>query len=164
MHHDGSNAGEIQPMDLNAMRDVPNEKISTAWKKSRGPTKADRYSLEAARAINSLLISPIAVLPEHEGSYILPFNVGISAKIKRLLRPDASRSELRRALRRYTHSASYLYASAQPDARRHDISGAPGELLSENDRVNARQMFLMVQQKKQERWQNRERLNKVDIV
>ncbi|WP_192800959.1 hypothetical protein [Brucella tritici] len=65
-------------------------KALTAWKTSRGPVKVDRYSLEAAKAINALLTVPIAVLPQAEGDIVRPFRLGIGADIEALLRPDSA--------------------------------------------------------------------------
>lgn len=135
--------------------DDQSEKTPTAWKVSRGPVKVDRYSLEVAKAINAMLTAPISVLPKVEGDLVLPFRVGIGAEIEKLLRPTASAKELRKALRRYAYSAAYLYASAQPDACRHEINGEPIEPVSELDRVNARQSFLIVQEKRDERRRER---------
>jgi len=63
---------------------------------------------------------------------------------------------LRKAVSRYAYSAGYLYALAQPDAQRHEINGEAVEPVSEHDRINARQSFLLVQKKRQERRQERE--------
>lgn len=132
------------------------QKVPTAWKVSRGPVKADRYTLETAKAIEAMLTVPIAVLPKVEGDLVLPFRVGVGADIEMLLRPDASPKDLRKALRRYAHSAGYLFASAQPDAYRHEINGEAVEPVSEVDRINARQSFLIVQRKRKERRQQRD--------
>nr|ASK40951.1 hypothetical protein [Agrobacterium genomosp. 6]ASK42528.1 hypothetical protein [Agrobacterium sp.] len=93
--------------------------------------KVDRYSFGAAKAVNALLTGPIAVLPSAEGEIVLPFRIGINDDIERLLRPGAALSDLHKALRRYTHSAAYLYATARPDALRHDMlvnPSAPSEM------------------------------------
>lgn len=105
--------------------------------------------------IEAMLTVPIAVLPKVEGDLVLPFRVGVGAEIETLLRPDASPKELRKALRRYAHSAGYLFASAQPDAYRHEVNGEAIEPVSESDRINARQSFLIVQRKRKERRQQR---------
>ncbi|ACM39615.1 MULTISPECIES: ProQ/FinO family protein [Rhizobium/Agrobacterium group] len=136
-----------------------NTKPLSPWKASRGPIKVDRYSLEAAKAVNALLNEPIAVLPSAEGETVLPFRIGINTDIERRLRPDAALSDLRKALRRYTHSAAYLYATAQPDALRHDIVGQPCEAVRDEDRLNARQSFLIVQERRKQRRQQRESEN-----
>jgi ProP effector len=72
-----------------------------------------------------------------------------------LLRPDASIKDLRKAVRRFTYSAGYLYASAQPDAHCHEINGEPVEPVSERDRINAQQSFLFVQEQRIQRLQPR---------
>ncbi|WCK69396.1 ProQ/FINO family protein [Agrobacterium tumefaciens] len=74
----------------------------------------------------------------------------------RLLRPGAALSDLRKALRRYTHSAANLYATAQPDALRYDIIGQPIGAVSDGDRLNARQTFLIVQERRKRRRESRE--------
>lgn len=133
-----------------------NKKPLSPWKASRGPIKVDRYSLEAAKAVNALLDAPIAVLPSAEGEIVLPFRIGSNTDIEMRLRPGAGLSDLRKALRRYTHSAAYLYATAQPDALCHDIVGQPCEAVSDEDRLNARQSFLIVQERRKQRRQQRE--------
>ncbi|MCF1464969.1 hypothetical protein FS827_27310 [Agrobacterium vitis] len=137
------------------MNDTTTKPLSP-WKASRGPIKVDRYSLDAAKAVNALLNEPIAVLPSAEGETVLPFRIGINTDIEKRLRLDAALSDLRKALRRYTHSAAYLYATAQPDALRHDIVGEPCEPVSEEDRLNARQSFLLVQERRKQRRQQRQ--------
>jgi sRNA-binding protein len=77
---------------------------------------------------------------------VRPFKIGIGSEIEALLKSDAALPELRKALRRYTRSAGYLLAMAQPDANRHGINGEPVEPVSEGDRLNARQSFAAIQQ------------------
>ncbi|CVI64400.1 ProQ/FinO family protein (plasmid) [Agrobacterium leguminum] len=137
------------------MNDTTTKPLSP-WKASRGTIKVDRYSLEAAKAVNALLNEPIAVLPSAEGETVLPFRIGINIGIEKRLRPDAALPDLRKALRCYTHSAAYLYATAQPDALRHDIDGKACEPVSEGDRLNARQSFLLVQERRKQRRQQRQ--------
>ncbi|WP_420359910.1 ProQ/FinO family protein [Agrobacterium vitis] len=84
---------------------------------------------------------------------MLPFRIGINTDIEKRLRLDAALSDLRKALRRNTHSAAYLYATAQPDALRHDIVGEPCGNVSEEDRLHARQSFLLVQERRKQRRQ-----------
>lgn len=150
MHDHRASAGE-SAMTGPEPEPLAEKKEPRAWKVSRGPITADRYTLETARAIAALLVAPIAVLPKEPGDIVLPFKVGIGAEIGELLRLEASRIDLRSALRRYTRSAAYLYASAQPDAQRHDIDARPVEPVSEPDRITARKWFLVVQEKRKER-------------
>ncbi|CUX71374.1 MULTISPECIES: ProQ/FinO family protein [Agrobacterium] len=103
-----------------------------------------------------MLTGPIAVLTSAEGEIVLPFRIGINNDIERLLRPGAALSDLHKALRRYTHSAAYLYATAQPDALRHDIVGEPFGAVSDEDRLSARQTFLIVQERRKQRREQRE--------
>ncbi|NSZ66883.1 MULTISPECIES: ProQ/FinO family protein [Rhizobium/Agrobacterium group] len=106
-----------------------------------------------------MLNEPTAVLPSDEEETVLPFRIGIDTDIEKRLRLDAGLSDLRKALRRYTHSAAYLYATAQPEALRHDIVGKPCEPVSEDDRLNARQSFLLVQERRKQRRQQRQSEN-----
>lgn len=160
-HRASAGKGAVREQKAGSMTD---KNVATAWQVSRGPIKADRYTLEAARSIDAMLTVPIAVLPKIEGDLVLPFRVGIGTDIETLLRPDASRSELRKALRRYTHSAGYLYASAQPDAYRHEINGEAVGLVSEEDRINARQSFLKVQEMRKQRRKQRQASEPKDLV
>ncbi|MGN7714956.1 ProQ/FINO family protein [Agrobacterium radiobacter] len=95
----------------------------------------------------------MAVLPSAEGETVLPFRIGINNDIVRLLRPGAALSDLRKALRRYTHSAANLYATAQPDVL---LIGQPFGAVSDEDRLNARQTFLIVQERRKRRREPRE--------
>lgn len=52
--------------------------------------------------------------------------------------------------------AAYLYAAAQPVALRHNIVGQRCEAVSEEDRLNARQSFLLVQERRKQRRQQRQ--------
>ncbi|MGK6317737.1 ProQ/FinO family protein [Neorhizobium sp. DT-125] len=131
-------------------------KLLTPWKASRGPIRADRFALEAARTVDALLIEPIGVLPNAEGEIIRPFKIGIGLEIQQRLKPEVTVSNLRKALRRYTHSSSYPFAMAQPDAMRHDIAGDPVEPVSEQDRLNARQSFVVIRARREQLRKERE--------
>ena len=156
MYDHRASAGEDAMTELGSETKDDAAKTATAWKMSRGPIKVDRYTLEAAKAINALLTVPITVLPQAEGDIVRPFRLGIGADIEALLRPDAALKVLRNAVSRYAHSAGYFYALAQPDAQRHEFNGKAIAPVSEDDRINARQPFLLVQKKRQERRRERE--------
>lgn len=112
------------------------------WTISRGPIEANEFDLKRAEAINVLLLRPIGILPGKTGDPIKPFAVGLWNDIRALLRPEVSQTMLRRATAAYTHSKRYLFASAQPDAKRHDLDGEPvSEMLPEH-RNAAQSQFL----------------------
>ncbi|ANM14379.1 MULTISPECIES: ProQ/FINO family protein [unclassified Rhizobium] len=116
------------------------------WKISRGPIAATELDVEKATAINMLLIRPVAVLPAKAGDPIRPFAVGLFNELRPLLKPDAGVTALRRATAAYVHCRRYYFASAQPDAMRHDLAGEPVEPLSPEDRLVAQKRFLSLKQ------------------
>ena len=130
---------KIQSME-NWMQDEK-RKHYRPWKESRGPIKAGGFTVALARSINDVLVAPIAILPQVEGDIVRPFKVGIGREIKARLRTDIPGVRLNRALHFYTRSQAYLFATAQPDAMRHDIDGNPVEPVSEQDRIDARRRF-----------------------
>lgn len=117
------------------------------WKDPHGPITVDRYTLELAHAINGLLVEPIAVLPNAEGDIVRPFKIGIGPEIRARLKPGIARVQLSRRMYRYTRSAAYLLACAQPSAMRHDIDGNPVEPVNEQDQINARSGFVALRQR-----------------
>ena len=142
--------------EQNGPTDKNENPILKPWAKSRGPVKVDRYALEAAIAINALLVEPLAVLPSAEGEDVRPFMVGIRSELNSRMKSDVAASDLQSALRRYVRCAAYLLATGQPDAYRHDIHGKPVEPVNEVDRGSARQSFTAVQQQRKKRRQSRE--------
>lgn len=114
------------------------------WTVTSGVIAATERDVEKAAAINALLVSPIAVLPEKPGDPIRPFAVGIFNELRQLAKPDAALMKLRRAIAAYAHSKRYLFASAQPDAMRHDLAGMPVEPVSSKDRLVAQRRFMEI--------------------
>lgn len=112
------------------------------WTASRGPIEANEFDLKRAEAINGLLTRPIGILPVKPGDPIKPFAVGLWNDIRALLRPEVSQTMLRRATASYTHSKRYLFASAQPDARRYDLEGEPVSDILPEHRNAAQNRFL----------------------
>lgn len=112
------------------------------WIESSGPIIATESDVLKAGAINALLVRPIGVLPEKAGDQIRPFALGLFNDMRPLLKLDTPLMKLRRAMAVYAHSKRYYFASAQPDSMRHDLSGAPVEPVSEDDRLLAQKRFL----------------------
>ncbi len=100
-----------------------------------------------AAAINLLLTRPIAILPVQAGEQIKPFAIGLFEDIRMLLRRDATVTQLRRKIAAYLHTRRYYFASAQPDAMRHDIEGNPVAPISDADRMTAQMRFLALKHK-----------------
>lgn len=111
------------------------------WTVSRGPIVATRVDVEKAQAINSLLVRPIGILPSEPGDPVLPFALGLFNDIRSLLKPGCGVTVLRRATAAYVYSRRYYFASAQPDAMRHDLDGNPTEPVSAQDRLAAQKTF-----------------------
>lgn len=111
------------------------------WKKGRGPIIANLRMVELANAINQLLVEPIGILPASPEQALKPFAIGISPLIEARLKPDASRPDLKAAIRRFARHRFYLLAVAQPNAMRHDIDGNPIEPVSDNDRLAAQMAY-----------------------
>lgn len=107
------------------------------WSKSQGPVLANAADLRKAAAINALLSTPAPVLPVKDGDPILPFVIGIFETFRSSLQPDVPAVRLRRAIAAYARSKNYLLASAQPDAMRHAVTGAPVTPVDEADRLSA---------------------------
>jgi len=112
------------------------------WTARHGPIEANEFDLKRAEAINVLLMRPIGILPAKPGDPIKPFAVGLWNDIRALLRLEVSQTMLRRATAAYTHSKRYLFASAQPDARRHDLDGEPVSDMLPEHRNAAQNRFL----------------------
>jgi sRNA-binding protein len=112
------------------------------WTVSNGPIIATERDVEKASAINALLVCPIGVLPTNPGDPVRPFAVGLFNDMRPLVKPDIGLMRLRRAIAAYAHSKRYYFATAQPDAMRHDLAGMPVEPVSEADRLIAQQRFL----------------------
>ena len=89
------------------------------------------------KAINALLIRPIAILPAKVGDPIKPFALGLWNDIRPLLKPEISVTALRKTMATYVHSRSYQIAIARPGSLRHDIDGKPVEPVSDADRLDA---------------------------
>jgi sRNA-binding protein len=122
-------------------------KAVKAWIASRGVIKASKSDVERAETINAMMLTPLPILPRHEGDQVLPFALGLWDEICNRAKPETSRTALRKATSSYTHRKSYLYASAQPDAMRHDIEGSPVEPVSAEDRYRAQLAFLALREK-----------------
>ncbi|MGO4568237.1 ProQ/FINO family protein [Rhizobium sp. 2YAF20] len=60
-------------------------------------------------------------MPQADGDPIKPFAIGVCKDIRPLLRANTLVTSLRRATSADTHSKRYIFAWAQPDARRRDI-------------------------------------------
>ena len=93
-----------------------------------------------------------------------PFRIWLGSDIEGRLKPEAALSDLRKALRRYTQSAAYYLAVAQPDACRYDMTGEPVEAVSEQDRHNARHSFTVVQERRKQRRKEREMAQQTNEV
>lgn len=120
------------------------------WKVSRGPIAATDIDIQKASAINAMLTRPAGVLPAKAGDPIRPFAVGMFNELRGLLKTDAGITTLRRATAAYVHSKRYYFASAQPDAMRHDLDGSPVDAVSAEDRMVAQNRFLALKQKADE--------------
>lgn len=93
------------------------------------------------KAINALLIRPIAILPTEVGDPIRPFALGLWNEIRPLLKPNISVTALRKVMATYVHSRSYQIAVARPGSLRHDINGAPVGPVSDADRLDAQEKY-----------------------
>jgi hypothetical protein len=118
-----------------------------SWTVSRGPVAAIPIDVEKAAAINNLLRQPAGILPASTGDAIRPFARGLFEELRSALKPDVTVTTLRRAVAAFVHSKRYYFASAQPDAYRHDINGCPVEPVSTEDRLLAQQRFLGLSRK-----------------
>ena len=84
-----------------------------------------------------------AVFPSADDPTIRPLALGISRAIEaRLTAKDGeskriARHRIKGWISRYTHSAGYLVALAQPGAMRHDVDGMPVEPVSEEHQAIA---------------------------
>jgi sRNA-binding protein len=85
-------------------------------------------------------------LPQKVGDPIRPFARGIFEDIRPLLKPEIGVTKLRPAIAVYVRLKRYYFASAQPDAMRHDLEGAVVEAVSEADRLEAQRRFLEMKQ------------------
>lgn len=113
------------------------------WRKAaRRPIVADKYALVFADTINGLLVEQIGVLPRSAGDLMKPFVIGIDPEVRASLKPDAPYKAFFTAMRRYTRSAAYLLALAQPDSMRFNIEGDPVEGVSDGDRIHAQRSYL----------------------
>jgi sRNA-binding protein len=115
--------------------------MSEPWTITRGPIQARDIDIEKAAVVNALLVRPIAILPNKEGDAVRPFAIGLFEEIRLLLKPEIAPTRLRRAIAAYIHTSRYYFASAQPDAFRHDIDGEPVEAISDADRMTAQRRF-----------------------
>lgn len=127
------------------MNEMPAKPI-TLWKKPRGPFTANQRMIELASAINHHLTAPLDVLPVSIGATVKPFAIGISPSIEARMKPDASLSELKLAIRKYTRNRFYMLASAQHGAMRHDIDGIPVEPVSYEHRLAAKVTWMRMQE------------------
>lgn len=100
-------------------------------------TVATEKDLRRCKAIESLLVQPLGVLPTEIGDPIRPVTIGFFRQVCPLLKPDSSVTALRRAIGAYVHSKCYYLSCSQADAMRHDPDGNPSEPVSETDRLNA---------------------------
>lgn len=121
--------------------------MTKAWTVSRGPILATEIDVEKAQAINLLLIRPIGILPQKPGDPIRPFAIGLFEDIRAISKPNVGVTTLRRAVAAFVHTKRYYFASAQPDALRHDIDGAPLQQLSDDDKLTAQARFLALREK-----------------
>lgn len=122
------------------------EPMTRRWTESCSPIAATQRDVDKAGAINALLVRPINVLPQKAGDPIRPFARGIFENIRPLLKPEVGVTKLRRATAVYVRLKRYYFASAQPDAMRHDLEGAVVEAVSEADRLEAQRRFLEMKQ------------------
>lgn len=121
--------------------------MNKPWTESRGSIIATELDVRKAEAINGHLVRSINLLPTKAGDPILPVAIGIWADVRALMKPEGSATALRRALGAYLHSKGYYFASAQPDAMRHDIDGRPVEEVSAEDRLTAQRSFMEMKRK-----------------
>ena len=117
------------------------------WTVSRGPVTANSLDLQKAEAINALIDAPAGILPTALGDQIKPFAIGLFDEFRARLQPNVTATVLRRAIAAFVHSKRYYFASAQPDAMRHDYAGNPLEPVSADDRLIAQTRFLQLKQK-----------------
>ena len=120
--------------------------MEETWTESRGPVAATIFDVEKAEIINAMLTRPIGILPSEPGEQIRPFAVGLFNEIRPLLRAEFGVTQLRRATAAYIYSKRYYFASAQPDAMRHDIDGNPVAPISQPDRLAAQKNFLKLKE------------------
>ncbi len=113
--------------------------MTSSSRNATRPVLARDIDVAKANAINTLLIRPIAILPEKIGDPIRPFALGLWNEIRPLLRPGLSVSQLRRAAGAYLHSKRYYITVAQPGSVRHDIDGLQLESVSDADRMAAQE-------------------------
>ena len=113
-----------------------------AWTESRSPILATEADVAKASLINALLIAPAAIFPNKVGDPILPFSIGMFERLKSRLKPGIGTTALRRAGATYVRSKRYYFASAQPDAIRHDADGGEVEPVSASDRLLAQERFM----------------------
>ncbi|MGO7133457.1 ProQ/FINO family protein [Rhizobium leguminosarum] len=112
------------------------------WTASRGPIAATETDVAKATVINAFMTSPASIFPKKAGDPILPFSVGLFKDLKSRLKPGVGTTVLRRAVAVYVHSKRYYFASAQPDAMRHDFDGEVVEVVSTADRMLAQERFM----------------------
>ncbi|WP_182522802.1 ProQ/FinO family protein [Ochrobactrum sp. RH2CCR150] len=103
------------------------------------PPVATEKDLRRSKAIESLLVRPLDVLPTEIGDPIRPVTIGFFQQVSPLLKPDASVTTLRCAIGAYVHSKRYYLSCSQVDAMRHDLDGNPVEPISDADRLNAQE-------------------------
>ncbi|PJO49388.1 ProP effector [Ochrobactrum sp. BH3] len=101
------------------------------------PPVATEKDLRRCKAIESLLVQPLGVLPTEIGDPIRPVTIGFFQQVSTLLKPDARVTALRRAVGAYVHSKRYYLSCCLADAMRHDLDGKPFEPVSDTDRLNA---------------------------
>ncbi|WP_105385204.1 ProQ/FINO family protein [Neorhizobium alkalisoli] len=119
------------------------------WTASRGPIAATETDVAKASVINTLMTSPAAIFPKKAGDPILPFSIGLFEDLKSRLKPGVGTTALRRAVAVYVHSKRYYFASAQPDAMRHNIDGEVVEPVSAADRILAQERFMTLKRDKE---------------
>lgn len=120
------------------------------WTESRSPILATEADVAKASLINALLTSPAAIFPSKVGDPILPFSIGIFEALKARLQPGVGTTSLRRAVAAYVRSKRYYFASAQPDAKRHDLDGGEVEPVSISDRMLAQERFMTLKRDKEQ--------------
>ena len=103
---------------------------------------ASRYEIDKLAALCALLMQRPAVFPTVVGQPVLPLAIGILDALKPLMRPDASATQLKAALRAYSASLAYLLAQSRPGSWRHDLAGVPVAQVSEEHRSSARDRFV----------------------
>lgn len=98
----------------------------------------DWLALQLSRSIAAMLTMPVAVLPARRQDQVKPFVIGLGAEIAALRQVGVSSRALHDALYRYTHCPAYRHAVSRRGSMRHNLQGETVELVSPEDRLQAR--------------------------